>query len=265
MKKRERMTRNRSVTEDLLADARSKLRDLWDFADEHFGRHRIRQDDHFEFFALSFLAKQRTHVDSLIALDRSQDCALIARSMLEGLCLLLWVAQDKRRAGRWRHFAFVHDWRLLRARVQSEIPVEERDRESVLRGIVEHGAQFLKPNTRIEDALALTSDPFKKKWHDEQISQIFEAVSADDIYRAQYSSFSDWHHWGVATMAARIHSSKNALTFSPASLQTAFLSTLTAFHALHDTLAVLIGEFETADSARLAELHDSFLESMQSK
>src|SRR5688572_11319416 len=52
------------------------------------------EKDHLAFMALCFLSKQIDHTQSVLALIPSRDVILIARSMIEGLCQLLWAAQE---------------------------------------------------------------------------------------------------------------------------------------------------------------------------
>jgi hypothetical protein len=48
------------------------------------------EDDHLAFMGLCFLNKQIDHTKSILALIPNRDVILISRSMIEGLCQLLW-------------------------------------------------------------------------------------------------------------------------------------------------------------------------------
>jgi hypothetical protein len=54
----------------------------------------LQADDHLGFMALQFHGKQLGHAEAVVVLGDHPDSALIARSMLEGLCLLKWAKQD---------------------------------------------------------------------------------------------------------------------------------------------------------------------------
>src|SRR3989339_687799 len=53
--------------------------------------------DHLAFMSLSFVSKQIDHLKTiriLVDMGQHKDAELIARSMIEGLFLLLWAARD---------------------------------------------------------------------------------------------------------------------------------------------------------------------------
>src|ERR1022692_650147 len=81
------------------------------------------------FMTLTFAGKQLEHAHSVLILDESVDAILIVRSMLEGLCQLLWSAQEPGdRPKRWRVFAFVRDWRTMQKTIEvgGTVSPEER-------------------------------------------------------------------------------------------------------------------------------------------
>lgn len=77
-----------SFAERLLRLVRQMMEGRIDYDDEK---------DHLAFMLLCFVSKQAEHFQSALALVRtglSRDAALIARSMMEGLSLLTWAAQE---------------------------------------------------------------------------------------------------------------------------------------------------------------------------
>src|SRR5882672_4123436 len=93
-----------------------RLKGLVAFA-EAIDHIRYREQDHLAFMALCFLSKQIDHAKSIIALVPGRDTILIARSMIEGLCQLLWAAKAPNVLPlQWRTFAYVHDWRIMRSK-----------------------------------------------------------------------------------------------------------------------------------------------------
>ena len=69
----------------------------------------------FKEMYLHFLSKQITHMDSILLLKDSRDSLLIARSMLEGLVLLMWTAgESKERAKLWKSYAYVVDYKTIK-------------------------------------------------------------------------------------------------------------------------------------------------------
>src|SRR5688572_22968758 len=70
---------------------REQLQRVLDYLRTHYDRRlEYREENNFAFMALTFLSKQRTHAQTILTLQDSRDSLLIARSMLEGLMLLLW-------------------------------------------------------------------------------------------------------------------------------------------------------------------------------
>lgn len=84
------------------------------------------EHDHLGFMALCFVSKQMEHLRSvcmLIAVGRDRDAALIARSMVEGMGLLLWAARKPtERPLLWRSSVWVEEWCQLQTK---EAPGED--------------------------------------------------------------------------------------------------------------------------------------------
>ena len=69
------------------------------------------EEDHLSLMAWCFLSKQIDHLRSVDKLIPSRDAILVARTIIEGLCQLLWAAQEPAtRPFQWRAFAWVQKW-----------------------------------------------------------------------------------------------------------------------------------------------------------
>jgi hypothetical protein len=102
------------------------------------------EKDHLAFMALCFLSKQIDHTQSVLALIPSRDVILIARSMIEGLCQLLWAAQEPDRLPlQWRAFAWVHDWRVMQAKNATGEAINPEQRAAIENALDLYGDQFL--------------------------------------------------------------------------------------------------------------------------
>ncbi len=125
----------------------------------------IRRRSHLRFMLASFAVKQIEHSRSILKLDQSIDTVLVARSMLEGLCHLLWALKlPRRRPLMWRTFVFVLDWRLLRQHQSEGKTVDRALQRHTRLGLHRYGRWFLSKEAR--EALArgrrLPKDPYAR-------------------------------------------------------------------------------------------------------
>lgn len=76
------------------------------------------EEDHLAFMGLLFVSQQLQLLKSirvLVAHDLGASAGLIARAMLEGMCLLLWCGRHpESRPLEWRAYAYIKDFRLMR-------------------------------------------------------------------------------------------------------------------------------------------------------
>ncbi len=111
---------------------------------------RFCDQDHLAFMALCFLSKQIDHTKSILVLIPSRDTILIARSMIEGLCQLLWAVKDPDvRPRQWRAFAWDHDWRLVQAKIKGGESIDPEVLKGIQDGLRRFGNQFLKERERV--------------------------------------------------------------------------------------------------------------------
>lgn len=102
--------------ERLLPWYRERAERLHRFASDVFeGTQTVFQGrDSFGFMVLSYVSRQRDHMDSLLELIPGRDALLIARSMIDGMIQLKWASlKPEERQERWRAFVYAHDWKLL--------------------------------------------------------------------------------------------------------------------------------------------------------
>lgn len=106
------------------------------------------ESDHFGFMCVSFFFKQADHYKSvlgLVQIKQNSDATIIARVMLEGLHYLLWAgSMPEKRAGDWRSYALVSDYRLLlRKKSKEEFELHE---ERIRSRIKDECSRFLTSN-----------------------------------------------------------------------------------------------------------------------
>ena len=204
------------------------------------------EDDHFAFMASCFLAKQLEHATAVLRLGEHPDGWLVARCMLEGMWQLKWAALERdTRPERWRRFAHVHDWRLLRERDEQGVFTDEPTRERIHASIKEHGEQFLSKRSRDEIAEGkVPAEPYEKTWYGVQIRQIAEKVGDLDLYLTAYNDFSERQHWDVAGVARGIRVEGTSITYNASSPSALVIATAIAFQCLAMSALLIDSTFD---------------------
>jgi hypothetical protein len=225
------------------------------------GRALIREDDHFGFMAALFLCKQVEHARSILSLAPRRDTVLIARSMVEGLCLLLW-AQDGDRALRWRAFAYVHDWRLMKlreSRGESTDPEHSARIESALASLGPMVLTAKAGNAKAKNE-ALPVDPYETHWHiDFRLRQFCREHGVEQLYTEAYDPFSDWHHWGVGGLGGAIRRSDDRIHYDVESLEDSAVSLAAAFQCVLQTTQVVSQRLDLGVENSLTDLRARYL------
>ena len=242
---------------------RRRLNGLVTFARETIDNIRYSEEDHLAFMALCFLGKQIDHANSILALIPSRDAILIARSMIEGLCQLLWAAKDPRVLPlKWRAFAYVQDWRTLQSKLEAGEPVDPETRAGIESAVRQFGGQFLKgrPGSSWDSGAPIRTDPFHKDWKaGRQIRQICESVGGGDLYRRLYQPFSDWHHWGPAGLGAAIDREGDRIFYSSLRPSDTATALAVGFQCLWQTVELVDRHLDLALTARIADLRDEYV------
>lgn len=218
-------------------------------------RHPIRysEEDHLAFMALCFVAKQVEHLTSirtLVESGQARDATLIARSMMEGMCLLLWAAaQPSVRPLLWRSFAYVEDFRLMQEEQTAGKSIDPAEQALISQGLNLHGEQFLSKKARKarEEGKALPRDPYRPTWTEKNVSQIFDEVKGQLLYSQVYKPVSKWTHWGVGSIGGIIRRDAQGVRYSfqssPAdaatALAVAFQALLQSFELLNQHLQLI--------------------------
>jgi hypothetical protein len=238
-----------------------RLKGLIAFAKETIDNIRYSEQDHLAFMALCFLGKQIDHANSILAIIPGRDAILIARSMIEGLCQLLWAAKDPNVLPlQWRAFAYVHDWRIMQSRVEAGEPVDPETRAGIESALRQFGSQFLKAGAKASPAGQLRTDLYHKDWRaGHQIRQICESVGAEDLHRRLYEPFSDWHHWGAAGLGAAIDRKGERIVYSSLRPADAATALAVGLQCLLQTVQLVDRHLDLGLTARLAELRDEYI------
>lgn len=213
--------------------------------------------------ALCFLSKQIGHLRSIVILIPSRDATLIARSMIEGLCQLLWAAREPATHPlQWRAFAWVHDWRVMQAEIAQGRPVDPKRRTDIEDALQKYGDQFLTKKAREtrKQGTPLPSDPYHDNWRCGcQLWQICESVGGAELYRILYEPFSDWHHWGVGGLGKAIARQENRIAYSSSSPTNAAAALRCGFQCLLQTVKLTDRHLSLGSAAKITELRNDYI------
>lgn len=221
------------------------------------------ENDHLAFMAVCFLVKQIDHTRSILALIPSRDVILIARSMIEGLCQLLWAARDPDVLPfRWRAFAWVHDWRVMQAKIATGEPADPERRAAIEVAVRTYGDQFLTTKARkaLDKSASPSADPYHKDWRiGRGIRQICESVGGGDLYRKLYAPFSDWQHWGAGGFGKTMVRQGDRIVYSSLSPTDAVTALATAFQCLFQTVELVDEHLGIGLTSKISELRDGYI------
>ena len=235
---------------------------LLHIADDMSKTARYNDDDHFGFMGLSYLYKQIEHLRTIFILEERRDVLLIARSMIEGLCQLLWTATNKDNlAFKWRFYACVHDWRVLRSRRHAGEAVPKEESNRIEENVREYGPMFYSRQARraLKDSKQLPSDPYEHNWTGKTAKEIFDAVQGQILYKNLYAPFSDWHHWNVSGIGYAIRRDELQVFYSTHSIQDAATALATGFQCLMQTAEVVNDYLEMEKETALADLKNEYI------
>jgi len=229
-------------------------------AEEVLANAKYSEDDHLGFMSLCFLSKQTGHMQSILTLSPSRDAILIARSMIEGLCQLLWAAVEPERSLNWRAFALVHDLRVLESKeAQGEtLSLARQDIESKLS---EYGEPFLnKKGKTLDKNRPLMSKHYHYNWRcDKRIRDICDTVGGTDLYNKLYEQFSDWHHWGVAGLGSAIEQHADGVVYYTLSSSDSASALACGFQCLLQTMEITDKRLCTGVESKIYEINNEYI------
>ncbi|MBE3654881.1 DUF5677 domain-containing protein [Vibrio parahaemolyticus] len=214
----------------------------------------LKGDDDFSFFLVCYLYKLNQHMDSIRKLCPSPDVQLVARTMIETLIQMLWVAQSPiERSAMWRNYVFIEDW-------------------NTLQNILNRGAS-ISPVERaaIESAYEATkTDYLTKKLHvhrewkkGTKIHQMADDVQAGDLYSVLYSGFSDWVHGGPVSLAHQVEFTDSLeLVLGNGVPHFVNASFSAAFQCMYQGLQVCTQHFSLAIDEQLQCIYDRYVKEL---
>lgn len=227
---------------------------------------KYRDDNDFHFIALCYLAMQKTHLQSILRLEDSRDSILIARAMVEKLCLLLWASEEPEiRGSQWRQFVFIDDWRKLRAKRNSGKHIDPTTEAEVKVGVNQYGARFLSATAQkcLASGKSLPADPYSKNWYAGSIRDIAVQVDAEDLYVEVYKPFSEWVHGSPSGIAPTIElNSDGNISYVPSSPPYTATALSVGFQSLIQTMEAVASDLNPDGLDRIVNLKNQFLKEM---
>jgi len=244
---------------------------LLPLANEMLANIQYPEEDHLGFMALCFLSKQIDHMQSVVTLIPNRDAILITRSMIEGLCQLLWAAGESATLPlQWRSFCWIHDWRVMQEKIKrGETETQERC-SAIKNALQKYGDQFLTKKAKIAQGqqTPLPPDPYYDNWRcGVQMRQICECESVGGavLYRKLYEPFSDWHHWGVGGLGEAIKRQGGRVFYSSLSLTDSATALACGFQCLLQTAELTDKHLSIGMASKLSELRNEYVAWLQSQ
>lgn len=222
--------------------------------------------DHLGFMALCFVGAQMEHVRSVCVLvdnGQDRDAALVARTMIEGLCQLKWAAQKpSARPEVWRAYSLVEDWRLMRS--QSDEEVDQPYRQKIEQRLSQYGPGFWsdKARKRKSEGKRLPADPYRRDWHGQTALQIFEDVDGKSLYERIYRVTSGWIHWNPKAIGTALERSSVTVDYTIRSPNNAATALAGSFQALFESAQLLNNHFDLGYSDQLEKLYIDYSATM---
>lgn len=221
----------------------------------------VASDDYLGWMSVHFFDKQLGHAAAVRILDGHRDAALVARSMLEGLCFLKWSSHDTKRALRWHCFSVIDEWRSLRA--------SPRPHTADLAGRLDELASYLatfgdvlltkKARRALNSARELPEDPFIRTWYDAKLQDIFALVSASDLYTGPYGMAGDWHHWSPTGLLRANEYENREIRYVVSSPVEHASSLATACQCVAETSDFVVQHFQLPNCEKLATAIDAYI------
>ncbi|VVB64229.1 Uncharacterised protein [uncultured archaeon] len=181
------------------------------------------KEDHFALMGSAFISKQIDHLESIRMLVREnqhKDAGLIARSMVEGTCILFWARDpdtkcpEESRAFLWRGYSVIHDFRAIRERKRAGKRVDSGRKAWVTDWFGNYSKFYLDPKAKSK------SDPYRhdSKWSGHTVRELCESVKEiekiSDTFYEIYKATSAWVHWTPEALAGSIQTEGNCITYT---------------------------------------------------
>jgi len=222
-------------------------------------RYRLDDTDHLGFMSLCFLSKQNDHMSAILRLLPHPDIQLISRTMIEGVVQLLWCFKEPDQAFKWRGYAWINDWRVARDMINNGRDVDHEHAGRIEKFVIDNGDIF-KINRFKGKPLPENEDPFHKNWRcGKTLKTISKEVGGDELYANLYSPYSDWQHWGVASIGKMIERDGNGVIYLDSVNSMLCSSLAVAFQCLYQVMELNNSHHELGMGNDLEKLRNEYI------
>jgi hypothetical protein len=232
---------------------------LIELTDDMTQQAKFDENDHLALMSLCFVSKQNEHLQSiriLVESRRYRDAGLIARSMIEGLCILLWSARKpQKRPLQWKSYAWVEDYKLMLKKEKAGEKVDPAIKSRIGEQLRIYSAEFLqKPKKRQNCQSHLPSDPYRNRWIDQNVHDICKEVEGDLLYEKIYRETSQWIHWTIRGMSSAIRRDDLTFVYINTSADMGATALASGFQSLFQSAKLLNDHLKLGYDERLMDL-----------
>ena len=223
---------------------------------------RYKQNDHLAFMALGFTCAQAEHLKAICTLVDAgfhKDAALIARTVIEGLCRLLWAAQKPEERPRlWRMFSIIDDFRIVDPEVWKTNHQLAKELKEKLK---KYGPLFYtqKAKQAAKEGKPLPKDPYWPDWTGHNIRKICSDAGGQELYIRIYRDVSCWVHWSPRGIGSSLDIEENRVRYTTQAPENAATALATGFQALLETALLLDSKLELGFSEPLQQLRAEYI------
>lgn len=226
------------------------------------------ETDHLAFMSLCFVSKQVDHLKSICLLvdaGQHKDAVLIARSMIEGMYLLLWAAQNfVTRPLLWRSYAYVEDLRLMNKKEQMGEKIVPSEKTALLTQLKKYGPQFYTKEAQKSqsDNRPLPDKPYRKTWSGKTVADISKEVKGQLLYEEIYKEMSTWIHWSPRGIGTSIRRGSQEVLYVREASDMAAMSLASGFQSLLEATTLADAHLTLGYADRLATLRDLYVKGL---
>lgn len=219
--------------------------------------------DDLGYMAWVFACRQMDHLKSVVILienGQHMDAGLVARSMLEGLALVLWPDGPML----WRRYAFVSDWKKLR-KILKHTPEDRKRMKWIEQVLADSGAIFHSDKALKAQAKGRSvDDPYREPqhWTGRGMPFIAEKAGVVTEYKEFYRRFSAWLHWNVTSFSELldVQLKEHRISYRSRNERKAIVALLAAYQSASGTLIHCFNGRDEELAAQVDELRRALTE-----
>jgi hypothetical protein len=224
----------------------------------------IEENDHFAIIAHGFVCKQLDHLKSiqiLVKAGHHMDAIIISRSMIEGLCILLWIAEKRdERSIDYRTFGWIDEYRHTCKMESIGFKIDPNYKLSLEKELKVFGHRFYTAQAKDlqRQDKPLPRNPYLPRPSWENISKTCEEVKRSLTYLLIYYEASQWVHWTTDGMDMVFHRDGDKATYSCCSYRSAATALANGFESLIRSAKLLDSHLDLHLDKRLTEIEMNY-------